>query len=186
MDDKLRIHKAIEFATIKHANQFRKGTKIPYIVHPFEVAQILTENGCSADVIIAGLLHDTIEDADVKISEIEQEFGEEVAVLVGHESEDKSKTWEERKRATIDELGSCDDDVAMCTLADKLSNLRSIHFDITRGEDVWKRFNRPRKDEEWYYTSIAKATARLSKTKLWQEYSALLCVVFPNYKQNID
>ena len=51
------IHKAIQFATLAHKNQFRKGTNIPYIVHPFEVAQILTDAKCNEEVIIAGLLH---------------------------------------------------------------------------------------------------------------------------------
>ena len=56
-----KIHDAIIFATLKHQNQKRKGTEIPYIVHPMEVMQILTENGCSENVIVAGILHDTLE-----------------------------------------------------------------------------------------------------------------------------
>lgn len=53
------IHKAIEFAAVKHRNQARKGTDTPYIVHPMEVMYILTENGCDETVVAAGLLHDT-------------------------------------------------------------------------------------------------------------------------------
>lgn len=56
------IHKAIEFAAVKHRNQARKGTDTPYIVHPMEVMYILAENGCDETVIAAGLLHDTVED----------------------------------------------------------------------------------------------------------------------------
>jgi len=95
------IHKAIQFATLAHKNQFRKGTNIPYIVHPFEVAQILTDAKCNEEVIIAGLLHDTVEDTDVAIGQIEQEFGHYVAELVSSCSEDKSQSWEERKQHTI-------------------------------------------------------------------------------------
>ena len=60
----MKIHNAIIFASIKHQNQKRKGTNLPYIVHPMEVMQILTENGCSENVIVAGILHDTLEDTD--------------------------------------------------------------------------------------------------------------------------
>ena len=59
----MRIHEAIEFAAVKHRGQVRKGTDIPYIVHPMEVMYILTQNDCDETTVIAGLLHDTIEDA---------------------------------------------------------------------------------------------------------------------------
>ena len=74
----LRIHDAIIFAAVKHKDQKRKGTDIPYIVHPMEVMQILTENEVSEDVIIAGILHDTLEDTDTKPQEIETKFGKAV------------------------------------------------------------------------------------------------------------
>lgn len=98
----MKIHNAIIFAALKHQNQKRKETNIPYIVHPMEVMQILTENDCSENVIIAGILHDTLEDTDTKPQEIEAEFGKEVLNLEQTESEDKSKTWKERKQHTID------------------------------------------------------------------------------------
>jgi len=62
--NELLIQKAIIFATKKHEGQKRKGTDIPYIVHPMEVMQILTAMDCSQNVIIAGILHDTLEDTD--------------------------------------------------------------------------------------------------------------------------
>ncbi len=55
------IFKAIEFAAQAHAGHFRKGTKIPYIIHPLAVAKILIENEYSEEIVIAGILHDTIE-----------------------------------------------------------------------------------------------------------------------------
>lgn len=175
----LKIHYAIEFATIKHANQKRKGTDIPYIVHPMEVMQILTENGCSEDIIVAGILHDTLEDTDTEFEEIKDNFGEYVARLVASESEDKSKSWEERKQATINHLASAPDDEAICCLADKLSNLRSIYYDCLRlGDQVWERFKREKEKIEWYYISIAEATERLSERKIWNEYKELLQKTF--------
>ena len=96
-----KIHNAIIYAAKKHEGQVRKGTDTPYIVHPMEVMQILTAAGCGEDVIVAGILHDTVEDTDATLEEISALFGEKVARLVAHESEDKSKTWRERKSATI-------------------------------------------------------------------------------------
>ena len=57
-----RIFQAVEFATKAHSGQFRKGTNVPYLVHPLGVCKILIEAGCSEDVVVAGLLHDTVED----------------------------------------------------------------------------------------------------------------------------
>lgn len=96
-----RIHKAIMFATLAHKNQTRKGNDIPYIYHPMEVLQILTEMGCKEDVKIAGVLHDTVEGTDITIEDIEKEFGKRVAFLVGGHTEDKSKTWVKRKRKIL-------------------------------------------------------------------------------------
>ena len=83
-----KIHDAIIFATLKHQNQKRKGTEIPYIVHPMEVMQILTENGCSKNVIVAGILHDTLEDTDTRPEEIEKRFGKAIRAIVQTECED--------------------------------------------------------------------------------------------------
>ena len=101
------IHKAIEFAAIRHKDQKRKGTELPYIVHPMEVMQILTENGCDEIVIVAGILHDTIEDTETTYDDILENFGKEIADIVASESEDKSKSWKERKQTTIDRLTEC-------------------------------------------------------------------------------
>lgn len=117
-----KIHDAIIFATIKHQNQKRKGTEIPYIVHPMEVMQILTENGCSETVIVAGILHDTLEDTDTRPEEIEKRFGKEILAIVQTECEDKSKTWKERKQVFIDSLKNDSLEAKLVCCADKLSN----------------------------------------------------------------
>ena len=95
------LNEAVEFATKAHEGQFRKGTKRPYIVHPIEVADIVTTMTRDPEVICAAVLHDTIEDcAGVTKETLEDRFGERVAMLVDCESEDKSKSWEERKSTT--------------------------------------------------------------------------------------
>lgn len=79
--DSDRIQKAIEMAKEAHEGQFRK-TGEPYIVHPLAVKKILEEWGMDEDTIIAGVLHDTIEDTDLRLDDIKKEFGESVAFLV--------------------------------------------------------------------------------------------------------
>jgi (p)ppGpp synthase/HD superfamily hydrolase len=161
-----RIHEAIVFAARKHAGKVRKGTDIPYISHPMEVMQILMEKGyhredggrCPENVIIAGILHDVLEDTGATVNEILDRFGEDVLKIVMSESEDKSKPWKERKQATIDGLADAPLDVKVVCLADKLSNLRSMAADKEAvGDKLWERFNAPKADIEWYYREIKSA-----------------------------
>ena len=77
-----KIQEAIIFATLAHEGQKRKGTDIPYIVHPMEVMQILTECHCNDDVVIAGILHDTLEDTKTVPADIEKKFGSAVLMLM--------------------------------------------------------------------------------------------------------
>jgi len=99
------IFKAIEFAAKAHAGQYRKGTRVPYLVHPLNVAKILIDSGCSDVVAVAGILHDTVEDTPITLDEIRKHFGQAVAELVAGASEpDKSDTWENRKKHTIEYL----------------------------------------------------------------------------------
>ncbi len=178
------IHKAIEFATKAHKNQVRKGTDTPYIVHPFEVAIILTENGCDEKVIIAGLLHDTIEDTDVTIEDIEHDFGSEIAELVSLCSEDKTQAWGVRKQHTIDFLkDEADFDMLILSCADKLSNLRSMKEDYnTAGEKLWERFNRPKEKQNWYYKSLIDCFEPLSDYDMYLGFLNTYRELFGNSK----
>ena len=133
-----RVDQAIVFATQAHAHKLRKGTDIPYITHPFAVAMILARGGFGEDTIIAGLLHDTVEDAGVSLEELRQRFGDAVANIVAGCSEpDKSLPWEERKRHTLEALRTAPLAVRAVTCADKLHNLRSLRADhAALGEEV--------------------------------------------------
>ena len=178
--DSLKIHNAIIFATLKHKSQKRKGTDIPYIVHPMEVMQILTACGCGEDVITAGILHDTLEDTDTTPEEIKENFGQKVLEIVQTESEDKSKTWKERKQHTIDDLKKAEEGTQIVCLADKLSNLRSIYADFqTDGNKLWKRFNAPKENIKWYYDSVVDALEKdFSSLEAWKELKELTKTVF--------
>ena len=159
------IEKAFQFAFSKHDGQFRKGTDIPYITHPFAVSMILKHHQYSDDVVAAGLLHDTLEDTETTEEELQDLFGENVLGLVQAASEeDKTLSWEERKLHTIKELSMKSTDQLAVIVADKLHNLRSIQEDIdTIGATVWYRFNRGKREQSWYYMSIVNALRPVMK-----------------------
>ncbi|TAA72727.1 HD domain-containing protein [Planococcus salinarum] len=150
------IDKAARFAAIKHDGQYRKGSNIPYITHPFGVAMILMEEKQPDSLIAAGLLHDTLEDTEVTEEELFEHFGEEILMLVKAASEpDKTLSWELRKQHTIANLPSHSTEELYLILADKLHNLRSVQADVLKqGNAVWGRFKRGKREQSWYYMSI--------------------------------
>ncbi len=171
------IEEAIRFATRAHEGQFRKGTNKPYIVHPLEVGEILSEITEDEEIIAAGILHDTIEDcANVTADILRKQFGERVATLVLHESEDKTKSWKERKSTTIEKLKTAPLEVKYIGLADKLSNIRDIDRDYPiYKEELWKRFRM--KDKNiigWYYKGIREALRDLRELPAYKEYCRLV------------
>ena len=174
------LHEALYFAARAHDGQRRKGTDIPYIVHPYEVAQILMAEGAEEEVVVAGLLHDTIEDTPVTLEDIREIFGEQVALMVLACSEKKGDSWDDRKKHTIQYVRlHCPYEVMLIVCADKLSNLRSIRDDLeTLGEDLWPRFYKGRQDQRWYYEELLRAMAPLEDTEMYQEYRELFLDIF--------
>ena len=151
------IDRAIAFATKAHEGQVRKGTSRPFIQHPLEVGKIVASMTEDEEIISAAILHDTIEDCECITEEIlREQFTPRVAGLVAQESEDKSKTWMERKSATIAHLKVAPREIQMIGLADKLSNMRDIDRDYPEcGEELWNRFRmNDRVTIGWYYKGI--------------------------------
>ena len=172
------VDRAIEFATKAHEGQFRKGTKRPYIVHPIEVGDIVASMTKDEEIISAAILHDTIEDCDDVTEEmLKVLFTPRVAGFVVQESEDKSKTWIERKGATIEHMKCAPREVQMIGLADKLSNIRDIDRDYpVCGEELWSRFRM--KDKSmigWYYKGVRDALVEtLADLPAYKEYCRLV------------
>ncbi len=165
MDDIL--FEAIEFAVHAHRGHFRKGTRIPYIFHPLNVGRRLLELGCSSVVVVAGILHDTLEDTPTTFEDIRTRFGEDVANLVSFVSEpDKSDTWENRKKHTLMSLESASEEVLLIAVADKLDNIQSIQRALEwEGDAVWSRFNRPKEAQAWYYYNLVDVFQRRLTTE---------------------
>ena len=156
------LHDAVCFAEKAHRGQKRKGSEMEYITHPMEVLQILTQMHAEQDLLIAGLLHDTVEDTPVTLGQIQYRFGTRVANLVRSHTEDKTKSWKERKQHTIDALKTAERDTQLLVLADKISNLRSTLADYEQqGEELWKRFNAPKELQSWYNSGVLDALSEL-------------------------
>ena len=184
------LNKAIIYAVEKHAGQLRKGTQIPYIVHPMEVLALLNEMRADMTVIIAGVLHDTVEDTSATIDDIIREFGEDVAELVGNHTEDKSKTWFQRKSQGLRELAEGSFDLKCLVLADKLSNVRNMYRDyMIEGDGYWDRFNAPFEKQAWYYNSAVKAMEELKDNEntavRYNEFKEIVEKTFGQVKEDV-
>ncbi len=189
------VDKAILFAVMAHRNQVRKGTNLPYIIHPLEVggivARIMDDNEIVVDLkpddcIAAALLHDVIEDTSYIYDDLAEEFNVAVADLVNDESEDKMRymsskeSWKIRKENAIAHLKDVRMEAKVIALGDKLSNMRmSVSTYDKRGAEMWAAFNqRDSAMQEWYYRSIAEILADLSEVRAYQEYLKCLNIVF--------
>jgi (p)ppGpp synthase/HD superfamily hydrolase len=163
-----RLERALRRAAIWHRGQSRKqvageppGAAIPYVQHLAAVAMILDRLGYPEDVVIAGLLHDAVEDTDASIEAIESEFGREVASLVAWCTERKTepgatakRPWIDRKTEHLDHLRGAPEDARAVVLADKLHNLLSMVEDHRAGRPVWDRFNAGPSEVAWYYGAM--------------------------------
>jgi (p)ppGpp synthase/HD superfamily hydrolase len=161
-----RLQEALRFAANGHRGEVRKSSGIPYLEHVMAVAWILDRAGFVDDVVIAGLLHDLVEDTSLTVAEIEERFGKAVADLVGHCSEIKTdsrgvkRPWIDRKRDHLAALATAPLDARAVVLADKLHNLMSIELDLRAGHPVWSHFNAPRQQVLWYYDAMIACCER--------------------------
>lgn len=131
MSDLDRLLAAASFAAVRHRGQFRKGvSKAPYINHPLELASELAGAGVAdLDVLVAALLHDTVEDTGTRPEEIEEKFGAVVRLLVDEVTDDKSLDKQVRKRLQIEHGPGLSPGAKLIKLADKISNVREVAND---------------------------------------------------------
>ncbi|SAK71506.1 metal dependent phosphohydrolase [Caballeronia catudaia] len=124
-----QLLRAIAFAADKHRKQRRKDAEAsPYINHPIALANVLANEGGVEDqrVLLAAILHDTIEDTDTSHDELTRWFGDEVARIVAEVTDDKSLPKAERKRLQIEHAAHISHAAQLVKLADKICNLRDI------------------------------------------------------------
>lgn len=171
--------RALIFATEAHHGTERRGKGYPYIIHPMESVTIVASITNDPEMLAAAVLHDTVEDTDVTIEQINELFGKRVAILVENETAPKLKelSWRQRKEAQVLKLKNAPYDSKVVAMGDKLSNMRGIATDYRRiGDKLWLRFHAPngKSDIEWYYRSLAEALSDLADLYPYIEYVWLL------------
>ena len=173
------LEEAIIYATVMHQGKVRKFKGTPFILHPLEVAQILSTMTDDQEIITAGILHDIVEDTDGTLQEIEKRFGRRVASLVSAETEDlypdeeKTATWQRRKEGSLRTLQASEDiGVKMITLANTLANIRSLaQMYSENGDELWDKLHQNDPAIQcWYYRSVAETLElSLNKTGAFKE-----------------
>ena len=167
-----RINHAFAFAAKHHDQQVRKGTRLPYLTGPANVAVILTRYGCSEETVVAGILHDVIEDAvrdgwtrDMLEERIGRKFGNSVletvlAVCERRIDDDGVElSYDDRKTDYLERLALATEESLWVCAADKVHNANSILSDLRRTsfpETVWGRFSVGREGTVRWYTRVAE------------------------------
>jgi (p)ppGpp synthase/HD superfamily hydrolase len=172
-----RYARAVDYARIAHAGQFRKGGTVPYFSHVLGVSTLVLEAGGDEDQAIAALLHDVVEDCGAgHEAVIRAQFGDAVAAIVmactdasaEHKAAQddvpaKRRDWRIRKQAYLVHLGQAPDAVLLVSACDKLYNARSIVADLEDpevGVEVFERFTTGRDGTLWYYAALHAVFAK--------------------------
>ena len=164
------VNHAFAFAAKHHDRQVRSGTKLPYLTHPANVAVILTRYGCDEDTVVAGILHDVIEDCvrdgytdQMLIERIGSKFGDAVlktvlAVTYRKVDEDGVElSGDDRREDYLRRLADADDRARWVCAADKIHNGSSILTDLRRTVDadvIWGRFSMNRAGTIGWYRAV--------------------------------
>ncbi len=160
------IQRAIKFAAKTHQvyqDQKRKGKDIPYITHPMTVGLILSLVGANEDVVVAGILHDTIEDSPShkKVSRemLVERFGEEVTKLVESVTEkDRSLSWDQRKKEAVEHIAHFSNDSILLKSADLISNITEMFDDYSRyGNETFEHFSVSKEKTTKHYLDAIRA-----------------------------
>jgi (p)ppGpp synthase/HD superfamily hydrolase len=160
-----RLEQAMRWSARCHHGQVRKVDDIPYFQHVAAVALVLAQAGFDEDVIIAGFLHDVVEDTDATLEDVAARFGPDVCEVVQCCSEVKTdaqghkRPWIDRKRDHLAAVAGAPLAAQAVVLADKLHNLTSIEHDLREGRDVWSQFSADRKQVLWYNRAAIEACA---------------------------
>lgn len=160
-----RLDKAIRKAAWAHeqAKQHRKGSEIPYIIHPFGVLIIASNATDDEDVLIACLMHDVLEDVESSIysqKDMQADFGDRVVSIVLDVTKNElENNWHTCSNEYLHHLEyGASDEAVIVSASDKIHNIASTLADYeVVGEQIWQRFStKNSKDQLWWYVSILK------------------------------
>lgn len=166
-----RYDVALLWTSELHRQQMRKNGDVPYLSHLLRVSGLALDYGCSEDVAIAALLHDSVEDCGgiERLEEIRERFGNEVATIVMETSDstvaDNSKKapWKERKDAYIARLERASDEGVLVSACDKIDNIASLIRSLTNSSDreaMLRKFKGGAEGTAWYYGAVLDVVQR--------------------------
>jgi len=179
-----KIQKAIKLAAEKHAGQVRQTDGLPFIVHLFEVAWVLTNYSNDENVIAAGLIHSVINNVDnYSLVDVKNDFGELIMAMVFDVSEDKDAgaelkgqaSWEERKTKYLRHMETMSQEAMLICAADKIVNLMAISDSIkTNGKELWNKLGVQSNKLFWFYGEVLKILQKRSYSKIANELGTIL------------
>ena len=183
-----KIEQAIRAASVLHHGKVRKGKiPYPYITHPFSVACIIADYTDDENAIIAGLLHDTLEDTEYTPAELAEDFGHAVCAIVQEvtapaSEEREGDGWKERHTRYIAQMKHASDKALIVAAADKIHNMRSMveeyYGDRTRFQ---KDFGAMHDERLKIYQSISNILNSRLRNDILHEFNH----VFDEYKNFI-
>ncbi len=160
-----KIRKALRVAAIQHDKQYRKDNLTPFVIHPFEVALIVSEYTEDEDIISSALLHDLLEDTSgFSYEKLKEEFGETVANIVQSLTDEPlpDLNWNQKHQQYLENLKNTSDEAVLVCLADKYSNVSTAPVN---------------QDRVWYYQAvieIAKSRELTKNTKILSDFENLV------------
>lgn len=175
------LEKAIQVSAKAHHKQKRKGTDIPYIIHPFSVMLIASEATNDEDILIACLFHDILEDVPEEYSEQQmyQDFGQRVVGIVQGVTKDSSiADWRVRSEAYLYQLEfKASDESVLVSAADKIHNMMSKLADYQIiGENLWDKFGAGKESQLWWYAAVLEVLKKRMPD----------CILVPKFKYLLD
>ncbi|HDY73393.1 MAG TPA: bifunctional (p)ppGpp synthetase/guanosine-3',5'-bis(diphosphate) 3'-pyrophosphohydrolase [Candidatus Jorgensenbacteria bacterium] len=164
------IQKAINTSAVLHKNQERRNGGYPYVVHPFSVAVILSNYTDDEDIIIAGLLHDILEDVPEYTKEkMVKEFGQRVTNIV------EGVTITDSLKQYIENLRRAEEGSFFVAAADKIHNIQSlIDYHKIEGDAMWKKFHQPKDKKLLYYEELLLVLKQGLDNDIVNEYENML------------
>jgi (p)ppGpp synthase/HD superfamily hydrolase len=176
-----KIGQAIEKAAVLHKDQVTKGDgKTPFIVHVVKVMVLVGEYTDDENTIIAAVLHDTIEDTNYTLDELEKDFGKQVREIVAGVTEDKldkngnKRPWLTRKKDYIKNLEKDSQESLLISAADKIANTESFIYEYKKvGKKLEDNFNASFKETHWYHDEVIKMLDKRLKSGIVDRLKAI-------------
>jgi (p)ppGpp synthase/HD superfamily hydrolase len=175
------IKQALYFSAETHDGQYRKGGKVPYIVHPVLVAMGVSQYTTDDDVVAAALLHDVLEDCEqISLMDLKEKFGSRITSLVEEvsflERGSSKLVWKEKKLLYLQKIENCSKEALMIIGADKMTNMKAYFEMLEKNPAKIKELFKASPEEYlWYYKSVGEILkSSMSGSPIVEDYHTLI------------